>query len=447
MDILDRDLALFAIADDAGGLGLQPDELADRLAGAGLGARLEQSAEEDQRQDHADGLVVDLLELLGDGIGRDRDEEAVAERRAGAERDERVHVGAAVAEDEPAGAVDRPSRVEHDGRDEGELHPRIQEELRDPGRVEELRGHDREEHRRGQEGSDDDATGEVTDLGAPSDRLRVLARRRAGFAAFLDAVPGGLDRDAHLIDPYLRGIEVDGYALRAGVGLDAVDAGQPVDQRLDVRDARGACQTIGPKRELHPIGAAHLPGRSHTHGSCHFVAVGRHRSKPGTGERGVRHGFLLLAVAVACLYEEGAVEHVHPTCEPELPRSRRRELDRRSTERGERLAHSEVGEDNPRGTITVLLTIENEPERNTFLDTDQVRGVPALDVDLDLLDPSAHLRSSRPFRAEEEPRKRRDQRHPARRHEDLRPSHVGLTSLTPLPLWPMLLDPRDASAT
>ena len=208
--------------------------------------------------------------------------------------------------------------------------------------------------------------------------------------------------------------------------MDAVDAGQPVDEGLDVRDARGACQTIGPKRELHAIGAAHLLGRSHTHGSCHLVAVGRHGSKPGTGERRVPHA-LLLAVAVACLYEEGAVEHVHPTCEPELPRSRRRELDRRSTERGERLAHSEVWEDNPRGTITVLLTIEDEPERNTFLDTDQVRGVPALHRDLHLLDPCAHLSSSRLFRAEEEPRERRDQRHTARRHEDLRPSHVGLT--------------------
>jgi hypothetical protein len=42
------DLDLAAVAHDAGGAGLQADQLADRLTGAGLGAHLEQPAEQDQ---------------------------------------------------------------------------------------------------------------------------------------------------------------------------------------------------------------------------------------------------------------------------------------------------------------------------------------------------------------------------------------------------------------
>ena len=70
-DLLDRDLHLAAVADDAGGLRLQADELADRLAGAGLGPRLEQAAEQDQGEDDADGLVVDVAQVApGAGSAR-----------------------------------------------------------------------------------------------------------------------------------------------------------------------------------------------------------------------------------------------------------------------------------------------------------------------------------------------------------------------------------------
>ena len=128
--LLDRDLDFLSVADDAGRLRLQADELADGLAGAGLRARLEQAAEEDEREDDADRLVVDLAEVLREGIGRDGHDQAVGERRDRAERDQRVHVGRAVAQGEPAGAMDRPARVDHHRRDERQLEPAVEQEVR-----------------------------------------------------------------------------------------------------------------------------------------------------------------------------------------------------------------------------------------------------------------------------------------------------------------------------
>ena len=57
------DLELAAVADHPRGPRLQADQLADRLAGPGLGARLEQPAEQDQGEDDADRLEVDLAQL------------------------------------------------------------------------------------------------------------------------------------------------------------------------------------------------------------------------------------------------------------------------------------------------------------------------------------------------------------------------------------------------
>ena len=49
------------------GLGLQRGEAADRLGGAALGARLEQAAEQNERDDRGDGLVVDVRRQPGAG--------------------------------------------------------------------------------------------------------------------------------------------------------------------------------------------------------------------------------------------------------------------------------------------------------------------------------------------------------------------------------------------
>ena len=61
--LLDGNLGLDAVADDAGGAGLQAEQGADRLAGAGLRPRLQQPAEQDEGEDDADGLEVHVTDL------------------------------------------------------------------------------------------------------------------------------------------------------------------------------------------------------------------------------------------------------------------------------------------------------------------------------------------------------------------------------------------------
>ena len=48
----------------------KPDQLADRLAGAGLGPGLEQPAEQDQGEDHADRFEVHLAHVGGQQAGQ-----------------------------------------------------------------------------------------------------------------------------------------------------------------------------------------------------------------------------------------------------------------------------------------------------------------------------------------------------------------------------------------
>ena len=163
--------SLRAVADHASGPDLQSDERADRFAGAGLRPRFEQTAEEDQRDDHADGLVVDVAQRQGQHVRRERDDEAVGERRGRSERDERVHLRRAVAERDPAGAVDRPAGDRSSpGAIEDELEPRLEQDRRDPVGVEELVRHrSRRAPAAVRTALDRDAPREVADLGARCD--------------------------------------------------------------------------------------------------------------------------------------------------------------------------------------------------------------------------------------------------------------------------------------
>ena len=88
-----------------------------------LALRLQQASEQDQRDDDADGLEVDLLNVLRQQGRRHRHYDAEAECRDGSKGDEAVHLGGSMRQGQPSGPVDRPPRVEHDRRDERELHP------------------------------------------------------------------------------------------------------------------------------------------------------------------------------------------------------------------------------------------------------------------------------------------------------------------------------------
>jgi hypothetical protein len=114
---LDGDLGLGAVVHDAGGAGLQAHQGADGLAGAGLRPGLQQPSEQDQGQDDADGLEVDLSHVPGQQARGEGDQQAVAVGRTRTEGDQGVHIGGAVAQGQPARHMDRPAGVEHHRRD------------------------------------------------------------------------------------------------------------------------------------------------------------------------------------------------------------------------------------------------------------------------------------------------------------------------------------------
>ncbi len=95
----DRDIKLGDSAHDARGLRLKPDQFFDRLGRMPLGPHLKQAAKQYEDDDRGRGVVVDVR-----GVALDREDrrekggyDAVNERCRGADRDERVHVGRAVA--------------------------------------------------------------------------------------------------------------------------------------------------------------------------------------------------------------------------------------------------------------------------------------------------------------------------------------------------------------
>ena len=66
-DLLDRDVDLLAAAHDARGLGGQAHELLDGVGRLALRARLEQLAEDHERDEQRRGLVEDRLRLAATG--------------------------------------------------------------------------------------------------------------------------------------------------------------------------------------------------------------------------------------------------------------------------------------------------------------------------------------------------------------------------------------------
>ncbi len=104
----DRDVHLGAAAAHARDRGLQPGELPERGQGLHLGSGLERVAQQQQRQNEDDRLVVDV----GAGpagqeqAGRQCRRQRIREGRAGADGDQDVHVGGAVAHGFPGADVE-----------------------------------------------------------------------------------------------------------------------------------------------------------------------------------------------------------------------------------------------------------------------------------------------------------------------------------------------------
>jgi hypothetical protein len=101
-DFLDRQVDLVAVAKDAGRLGLQPDQLLDRLGGAPLRLDFQRKAENDQRRDDVGDVPEDFGERGSGEKSRGRDRDHRVEKGGGdPDRDQGVHVGRTVLQGGP----------------------------------------------------------------------------------------------------------------------------------------------------------------------------------------------------------------------------------------------------------------------------------------------------------------------------------------------------------
>ena len=107
-----RHLHLFPVPQQAGGLGGQVHQAFQRVGGAPLGAGLQQLAHRDEGQDHGGGFKIQIVAVLHHqrliASGQPRadhadGEQPVHQRRARAQRHQRVHAGCAGAQALPAG--------------------------------------------------------------------------------------------------------------------------------------------------------------------------------------------------------------------------------------------------------------------------------------------------------------------------------------------------------
>ena len=112
-----------AVALDARCSGLQAKQCLDGLGGSCLGARLEQLAEQNERDDRGRCFEIDV-QVCGAG---DRDDGAEHVGHGSAERDEHVHVCPASAQGLPGAIVEAPTDPELDGRCQQELQPARQQ--------------------------------------------------------------------------------------------------------------------------------------------------------------------------------------------------------------------------------------------------------------------------------------------------------------------------------
>ncbi len=105
---------LVAVPQQPGFLGTQLEQLGDRTRRPALGPRLEEAAQQDQRDDHAGRLEED-------GVAGEQCPHRVEVRGEAAERDQRVHVGTEALQAAGRVAVELHAEDEHDRRGQGPL--------------------------------------------------------------------------------------------------------------------------------------------------------------------------------------------------------------------------------------------------------------------------------------------------------------------------------------
>ncbi len=115
---IDGDLDPLAVTLDARRLRLQPDQRFDRFRGPGLGARLQQLAEQNHGDDRRPAFEIDMLIEP-----EQRHHRRKSPGHAGAERDQHIHVGAAAAQCLERAIVETPTDPELNRRRQRELQP------------------------------------------------------------------------------------------------------------------------------------------------------------------------------------------------------------------------------------------------------------------------------------------------------------------------------------
>ena len=231
-DGFDIDDHLDAVAEDGGGRRLQFDELADRFAGLALGTLFQIAAEQHEGDDARRRLEIEEVRAPV----RQQAGQAVEVGGAGAERDQGVHVGAAVArqldgllEERQAGAED----------DRGGQH-----ELQQAQAVVVRHGHAQDHQRRGQRGGGEEALARLfaQDLFAFDEEAplgeRIHRARRVAEA---------IDQRENRIAVELA---VDGTGGRGKIDGGVLDARIALQRQLDQRRAGGAGHSLDGHRTV-----------------------------------------------------------------------------------------------------------------------------------------------------------------------------------------------------
>ncbi len=142
--LLDRQLGLDAGAANARGQRSQGLQRTDRFGRLALRTPLEPLAEQHQRDHRGRGLEVQMRRAVGRRHEQSIERETV--RRAGADRDQQVHVAAAGPERTPAGTVEARAEPELDRRRQRELQPAVEHRM-DAEQRQHHRHHDRQRQR------------------------------------------------------------------------------------------------------------------------------------------------------------------------------------------------------------------------------------------------------------------------------------------------------------
>ena len=226
-DRLDGDDHLLPVAEHARLLRPELEQGPDRGARPSAGARLEEAAEQDQRRDHGADLEVRVCV-----VERDEPDHGPGPGGEGADRDQRVHRGGAVARVQRGRAVERPAGPPDDRGRERECEPLPPVEL-EWGSHREHRRAARSGRRRRRAGS---GAGRAARRRLPA-RAPTPARYPAASTARIRSLHG---RPARVVvDARLLGREVDGRGDAVEPVQLPLDAGRAARRRSCLRARAG----------------------------------------------------------------------------------------------------------------------------------------------------------------------------------------------------------------